>query len=325
MLRANGRWSGLTALLIWLLSLVTGCVQTAPSCPWDVKVDLSEASTYASEDDLPFRFPLDDYDLYKPIFSAKFASFGSTSPGVREYHAAEDVHLPPGTPVFAMADGRISFSGPMSGYGWLIIIDHPQANLYSLYGHLSPSRWKLGKGVEVSKGDLIAYLGDPDENGGSSKKPLRPHLHFGVRAGQRNDYPGTGEARWQAGWIKPCPQDLGWLQPSLVIADQYIPPGGFTAPEMDFLDTWGGELMVMSLYIIGGASSVYFASRSKKYTLLILYGAIAIAAGCIMNSKGMYASLVLVAVGILLLGFGLYNYVQRFFINRREHGDDPAA
>ena len=41
--------------------------------------------------------------------------------------------------MYAIADGEISFSGSKGGYGWLIIIDHPQANLYSLYGHLSPA------------------------------------------------------------------------------------------------------------------------------------------------------------------------------------------
>jgi hypothetical protein len=39
---------------------------------------------------------------------------------------------------------------------------------------------------------MISYLGDPDENGGSAEHPLRTHLHFGVRVGQRADYPGDG-------------------------------------------------------------------------------------------------------------------------------------
>ena len=63
--------------------------------------------------------------------------------------------MPAGTPVYAVADGEISFSGPMGGYGWLIIIDHPQANLYSLYGHLSPGRWRMESGT-VEKGEMIA-------------------------------------------------------------------------------------------------------------------------------------------------------------------------
>ena len=113
--------------------------------------------------------------------------------------------------------------GRTGGYGWLIIIDHPQVNLYSLYGHLSPSRWKLESGTEVKRGDLIAYLGDSDENGGSADEPLEPHLHFGVRAGQTADYPAKGEWRFMAGWIRLCPQDLGWLQPSVVITRQETP------------------------------------------------------------------------------------------------------
>ncbi len=87
----------------------------------------------------------------------------------------------------------------------------------------------------MSKGDLIAYLGDSDENGGSQENPLRTHLHFGVRAGQRSDYPAAGQWRWMAGWIKPCPQDLGWLQPSAVITSQVIPTGGFREPESAFI------------------------------------------------------------------------------------------
>ena len=107
----------------------------------------------------------------------------------RKFHAAEDYKRLAGTPVFAMADVTISFSGSAGGYGWQILIDHPQANLYSLYWHLSPSRWKQKTGTEVKRGDLIAYLGDSDENGGSQEQPVETHLHFGIRAGQTADYP----------------------------------------------------------------------------------------------------------------------------------------
>ena len=176
-------------LLVFLLS---SCSQSSTSCPEQPQADLSGALDYAGDDQLPFQFPLDELGLDDVPAPARFCD-GSWQEKEedRKYHAAEDYHLPAGSPVYAFADGKISFSGPMGGYGWLIIIDHPQANLYSLYGHLSPSRWYLESGV-VKKGDLIAYLGDSDENGGSAEHPMRPHLHFGVRAGQRADYPGMG-------------------------------------------------------------------------------------------------------------------------------------
>ena len=119
------------------------------------------------------------------------------------------------------------------GYGWLILIDHPQANLYSLYGHLSPSRWQLRTGTQVARGDLIAYLGDSDVNGGSQEHPVDTHLHFGIRAGQTADYPARGAWRYMGGWITLCPQDVGWLQPSLVMTRQQIPVGGYPQPQVD--------------------------------------------------------------------------------------------
>lgn len=71
---------------------------------------------------------------------------------MRQFHAAEDYRRPAGTPVFAMADGIIRFSGATGGYSWLIVVEHPQADLCSLYGHLSPSRWKLKAGTEEKWG-----------------------------------------------------------------------------------------------------------------------------------------------------------------------------
>jgi murein DD-endopeptidase MepM/ murein hydrolase activator NlpD len=114
---------------ILLIFLLAGCVQTAESCPSFSPFDLSEADTFARDDNLPFQFPLNDNGIFTSgaPFSTNFASFGRTTRGP-EYHAAEDILQPAGTPVYAMADGMVSFSGLMGGYGWLIIIDHPQAN-----------------------------------------------------------------------------------------------------------------------------------------------------------------------------------------------------
>ena len=167
----------LIASLILLVFLISSCSPPATSCPEHPLTDLSGALAYAGDDQLEFQFPLDELGQDSDPSPAKFCTGGGMG-SKRKYHAAEDYHLPAGSPVYTFADGEISFSGPMGGYGWLIIIDHPQANLYSLYGHLSPSRWYLESGTVVEKGDLIAYLGDSDENGGSKKNPLVTHLHF---------------------------------------------------------------------------------------------------------------------------------------------------
>jgi hypothetical protein len=300
----------LLAWIILLALLSAGCAQTAESCPSFSLVDLSDVEVYKSEDSLPFRFPLDEFRTSPAPFSTNFAAYGRTTRGP-EYHAAEDTLKPAGTPVYAMADGEIRFSGPMGGYGWLIIIDHPQANLYSLYGHLSPSRWRLDSGV-VKKGELIAYLGDEDENGGSREKPLRTHLHFGVRAGQRKDYPGRGEWRWMAGWIKPCPQDLGWLQPSLIITNQEIPSGGFQVPDAVFMEKWGVELILTGIYVFGAACMLVFAVKQNKPFLLIVSGVVLLAAGWLFYDQGWIMSFVLFGLAVLLAIVGVYLLVRRY-------------
>jgi len=137
----------LLASSILLIILLAGCAQPPESCPSNTPVGLSEADAFAGDDSLAFRFPLDESSVdetpYFGWFSASNDGHRPVSVSERKYHAAEDYLRPAGTPVYAMADGRASFSGPMGGYGWLIIIDHPQANLYSLYGHISPSRWRI--------------------------------------------------------------------------------------------------------------------------------------------------------------------------------------
>jgi hypothetical protein len=232
-------------------------------------------------------------------------------PATLQFHAAEDYKRPAGTPVFAMADGIIRFSGTAGGYGWLIVIDHPQANLYSLYGHLSPSRWKLKAGAEVKRGDLIGYLGDSDENGGSIDAPLEPHLHFGLRAGQVADYPTRGEWRFQAGWIKLCPQDVGWLQPSLVITSQAVPAEGFPQPEIGFLTRWGMDILITSAYALGGVGMLIVALRWKARVLLLLPGIVAIVAGIVLRHNRTVSSYTLLWMGLLIFAVGLYLFLRR--------------
>lgn len=94
-------------------------------------------------------------------------------------------------PVYAIADGNISYSQYEADYAGFIIIDHPADNLYSLYGHLSYKMWSKGGGP-VKKGELIGYIANTNEG---YHIGIYPHLHFSIRLGQKSDYPESGEAR----------------------------------------------------------------------------------------------------------------------------------
>ena len=297
--------------LLLVCIFLSACAQNTGPCPEQPYMDLSDAETFAQDNELPFRFPLDSPSSNSEIDAATFCSANrSKLDAPYSYHAAEDYFQPPGTPVYAMADGEISFSGPMGGYGWLIIIDHPQANLYSLYGHLSPSRWYRETGP-VAKGDLIAYLGDDDENGGSQENPLEPHLHLGIRAGQRTDYPANGDWRWMAGWIKLCPAEIGWLRPSEIITGQHIPAGGYPMPEMDFLTLWGVEMLFGLFYLSGGLGTLIFATRKNKPLLLIIGSIVLAAASWIFFKDGWKIAPLMVILAVSFLFFGIRQFRRR--------------
>jgi len=294
-----------------LLCLLSACDRDAGHCRIQSPAAISQMPPYGEDVGSPFRFPLDDLSRSQQRPSARFQTSGLETPTRREYHAAEDFLSPPGTAVYAIADGEVSFSGPMGGYGWLVIVDHPQANFYSLYGHLSPSRWQIAEGP-VEQGEILGYLGDNDENGGSAEQPLRPHLHLGLRAGQRADYSGTGEWRWQAGWITPCPTDLGWLQPSDTLTVQEIPAGGFPEPSGSLLEVWGVEFILGSIYIFGGICAFIYAILRDKTYIFFSYGALTLVAGFFLFSKNFAITPIIFALAALSLAIGLYKVIGRY-------------
>lgn len=164
-------------------------------------------NTYKVKSKNMFRFPLDKWEITQDM--------GNFNTNANRYHTAEDAKANPGTPVYSIADGEISYSGPAAGYGWLIIIDHPKYNVYSLYGHVSTKRWKKTEG-KVKTGDVIAYIADGDEDGSNIDYwDWGSHLHFGIRTGSRYDYPGdASDSRFTAGYTYAYPMEIGWLDPT---------------------------------------------------------------------------------------------------------------
>jgi len=85
-----------------------------------------------------------------------------------------DIESPVGTPVRAVARGRVDYvSSDFGTYGEIIILNHGDG-YYTLYGHLSGIGVTVGQ--EVTSGQTIGLSGDT----GSLKGPV---LHFEVRQG----------------------------------------------------------------------------------------------------------------------------------------------
>jgi len=127
--------------------------------------------------------PLQVGGLGWPVSGTLLASFGGTMP---EGGTSQGVLIgaPIGTPVKAVADGRVVFADWMNGYGLILIVDHGNGTM-SLYAHNEALLRDAGDNVK--RGDPVASVGN---SGGQGK----PGLYFELR---RNGLP-----------VNP----VGWLQ-----------------------------------------------------------------------------------------------------------------
>jgi murein DD-endopeptidase MepM/ murein hydrolase activator NlpD len=170
---------------------------------------LLTSSTAASAVDFAdsFQYPMNPYLEGHRYFDEWTDSYGG------KYHAAQDCGGKGGDPVYAVANGVVSYSygegGAWAGYGYLITVDHllpDDSRVYSLYGHLSTRRSKKAEGEVVRKGEPIGYLGDDDEDGNPTG--WVPHLHFGIRMGKKSDYHD-----FLVGYYPDHPALHGWIDP----------------------------------------------------------------------------------------------------------------
>jgi len=88
----------------------------------------------------------------------------------RRMHWGIDITAPSGTPIYATADGRVSFNGRKGGYGKTCRIDHGYG-YQTQFGHMKTIT--VRKGQKVKRGEIIGYVG----NTGLSEAP---HVHYEV-------------------------------------------------------------------------------------------------------------------------------------------------
>jgi len=118
-----------------------------------------------------------------PVSGSLLTRFGGTLPDGGTSQGVL-IAAPTGTPVKAVADGRVVFADWMNGYGLIVIVDHGNGSM-SLYAHNEALLRDVG--ANVKRGDPLASVGN---SGGGS----RAALYFELR---RNGQP-----------VDP----MGWLQ-----------------------------------------------------------------------------------------------------------------
>lgn len=114
-----------------------------------------------------FLFPVEEGRITSP-YGMRFHPLKK----VWRNHMGIDIGKSLGAPILAAQEGYVVASQSSTGYGWKITIDHGNG-VESLYAHMQPEGVKVAVGEKVTKGQLIAYVGN---NGWSTG----PHLHFEV-------------------------------------------------------------------------------------------------------------------------------------------------
>jgi Ser/Thr protein kinase RdoA (MazF antagonist) len=182
----------------------------------------------------------------------------------RTMHLGVDLEGPPRTPLYAPLKGKIHSWARNTAeldYGPTVVIEHELRlegeagesqgqgqrvlRFTTLYGHLTLSsifnsdgtpRFRVGQNIE--QGEVVAWIGDSDVNGG-----WPPHTHFqlqtelgaasggsgsssgsGLMGHWCGDYPGVcTRSAWEAYQLL-CPD------PNLILRCPYVAPVGWTAP-----------------------------------------------------------------------------------------------
>jgi murein DD-endopeptidase MepM/ murein hydrolase activator NlpD len=85
-------------------------------------------------------------------------------------HTGVDFAAPRGTPIWSTADGMVEFAGVKGGYGNAIEIRHT-SGITTLYAHLQGFASGVRKGMRVSQGQTIGFVG-------ATGYATGPHLHY---------------------------------------------------------------------------------------------------------------------------------------------------
>lgn len=191
--------------------------------PFSVLAQTQDRSWYYPIQGFENRNQYKTFDQYwsKDSYKGREALFPTQYTG---YHVADDLEINPGeanidVPVYAVSDGKITFAGPVGGYGGLILLDIANDSHTALYGHIKLSSLKVKAGDSVKTGQELAFLGNAfsSETGGERK-----HLHFGIYNGKGIYYHGyeSSEATVRSKWVDPAAylKERGTKEPGIQVS-----------------------------------------------------------------------------------------------------------
>jgi len=135
------------------------------------KVSFEEIKDYYNKN----REKLSHLPAIKPTAGVLLSGFGVRTHPILKYrrmHYGADFRADIGSKVFATGNAIVKFTGRKGNLGRVVILDHG-FGFETLYAHLSSIPKNIKKGVNVTRGELIAYSG----NSGLSEGP---HLHYEI-------------------------------------------------------------------------------------------------------------------------------------------------
>ena len=119
-----------------------------------------------------------------PCYWKIVGAYGEPRP--THIHDGIDIAVPIGTPIKAVADGKVVEARNADGYGKFVVIEHKinGQTMTSEYGHIL--KWVVSKGQFVKQGQIVAYSGNEGSSDG-------PHCHLTIRIGS---YRGRAVNPW---------------------------------------------------------------------------------------------------------------------------------
>jgi murein hydrolase activator len=120
--------------------------------------------------------------LNPPVSGVVATSFGKNKDkrfGISTYAKGIDIKAKPGLNISAVYHGKVVYSGPLKGYGNLLIIDHGQ-QYYTLVSQVA--KFIKHEGEMVRRGDIIATTGE-------QTGLIQEGIHFEIRHGTKPEDP----------------------------------------------------------------------------------------------------------------------------------------